>query len=79
MNFALRKLKNENFKINNIDVMIVSEIPKINPYYDKMIKSLIQILQIDKNQITIKATTNEKSGLIGKSEFIACWSNISIY
>ena len=79
LDFALTKLKNKNFKINNIDLMIVSEIPKINPYYEKMIKSLIQILQIDKNQITIKATTNEKSGLIGKSEFIACWSNISIY
>jgi len=79
LDFALIKLKNKNFKINNIDLMIVSEIPKINPYYEKMIKSLIQILQIDKNHITIKATTNEKSGLIGKSEFIACWSNISIY
>ena len=79
LDFALTKLQNKNFKINNIDLMIVSEIPKINPYYEKMIKSLIQILQIDKNQLTIKATTNEKSGLIGKSEFIACWSNISIY
>ena len=79
LDFALTKLKNKNFKINNIDLMIVSEIPKINPYYEKIIKSLIRILQIDKNQITIKATTNEKSGLIGKSEFIACWSNISIY
>jgi 2-C-methyl-D-erythritol 2,4-cyclodiphosphate synthase len=79
LDFALTKLKNKNLRINNIDVMIVSEMPKINPYYEKIIKSLIQILQIDKNQITIKATTNEKSGLIGKSEFIACWSNISIY
>ena len=78
LNFALKKLKNKKFNINNIDLMIVSEIPKINPYYEKMIKSLIKILQIDKNQITIKATTNEKSGLIGKSEFIACWSNLSI-
>ena len=59
--------------------MIVSEMPKINPYYEKIIKSLTKLLQIDKNQITIKATTNEKSGLIGKSEFIACWSNLSIY
>ena len=79
LDFALTKLKNKNFKINNVDIMIVSEIPKINPYYDEIIKRLIKILQIDKNQITIKATTNEKSGLIGKSEFIACWSNISIY
>jgi len=79
LDFALKKLKNKNFKINNIDLMVVSEIPKINPYYEKMIKNLIKILEIERNQITIKATTNEKSGLIGKSEFIACWSNLSIY
>ena len=79
LDFALKKLKNKDFKINNIDLMIVSEIPKINPYYEKIIKSLIKLLKINKNQITIKATTNEKSGLIGKSEFIACWSNLSIY
>jgi len=79
LNFALKKLRNRNYEINNIDLMIVSEIPKINPYYEKIIKSLTEVLQIDKDKITIKATTNEKSGLIGKSEFIACWSNLSIY
>ena len=79
LDFALKKLRNKNFKINNIDLMIVSEIPKINPYYERIIKNLTKLLQISKNQITIKATTNEKSGLIGKSEFIACWSNLSIY
>ena len=78
LDFALKKLRNKNFKINNIDLMIVSEIPKINPYYEKIIKSLTKLLKVDKNQLTIKATTNEKSGLIGKSEFIACWSNLSI-
>jgi 2-C-methyl-D-erythritol 4-phosphate cytidylyltransferase/2-C-methyl-D-erythritol 2,4-cyclodiphosphate synthase len=79
LDYALTKLEKQNFKISNIDLMIVSEVPKINPYYKRIIKTLIEILNIDKNQITIKATTNEKSGLIGKSEFIACWSNISIY
>ena len=79
LDFALKKLRNNNFEINNIDIMIVSETPKINPYYEKIIKNLTKLLRIDKNQITIKATTNEKSGLIGKSEFIACWSNLSIY
>ena len=79
LDFALKKLRNKNFEINNIDLMIVSETPKINPYYEKIIKNLTKLLRIDKNQITIKATTNEKSGLIGKSEFIACWSNLSIY
>ncbi len=78
LKFAIQKLENKNFGINNIDLMIVSEAPKINPYYETIIKNLTKLLKLDKNQITIKATTNEKSGLIGKSEFIACWSNISI-
>ena len=47
-------------------------------YYDKMIKKLCKILTISNNQITIKATTNEQSGLIGEGKFIACWSNVSL-
>ena len=78
LDYALKKLWDKSFRINNIDLMIVSEIPKINPYYEKILKKLTKIMKIKSNQITIKATTNEKSGLIGKSEFIACWSNISI-
>ena len=78
LDYALNKLWDKNFRINNIDLMVVSEIPKINPYYEKILKNLTKIMKIKSNQITIKATTNEKSGLIGKSEFIACWSNLSI-
>ena len=78
LNYAINKMRKEKFKINNIDLMIVSEEPKINPYYKKMILKLTNLLKINKNQITIKATTNEKSGLIGKNNFIACWSNISL-
>ena len=78
LNYALSKMDKEKFKINNIDLMIVSEEPKINPYYKKIIKKLINLLNLNENQITIKATTNEKSGLIGKGDFIACWSNISL-
>ena len=76
--FAFNKMKAKKYKINNIDLMVVSEEPKINPYYNKMINNLQKLLRINKDQITIKATTNEKSGLIGKGKFIACWSNISL-
>ena len=64
------------FKINNVDLMIVSEYPKINPYYIRIKNRLIKLLKTE--NITIKATTNEKSGLIGEGKFIACWSNISL-
>ena len=78
LNYALKKMSEQNFLINNIDIMVVSEEPRINPYYNQMIKKLCEVLSINDNQITIKATTNEKSGLIGESKFIACWSSISL-
>jgi len=78
LDYALGKMNKEKFKINNIDLMVVSEEPKINPYYKKMIKKLMYLLNLNENKITIKATTNEKSGLIGNGNFIACWSNISL-
>jgi len=64
------------FALNNVDLMIVSEYPKINPYYSQIKNRLSKILKT--KNITIKATTNEKSGLIGEGKFIACWSNISL-
>ena len=78
LKYSLNKMKNNSYLINNIDLMIVSEEPKINPHYNKLINNLLKLLELNKNQITIKATTNEKSGLIGKGNFIACWSNVSL-
>ena len=78
LNFALNKMSEKKYEISNIDIMIVSEEPKINPHYKIIIESICKILKITKRQITIKATTNEESGLIGQGKFIACWSNISL-
>ncbi len=78
LNYALKKMSLRKMLINNIDIMIVSEEPKINPHFDIIINSLSKLLKTDKKNITIKATTNEKSGLIGSGDFIACWSNVSL-
>ena len=76
LKYSLNKMKNENLFIGNIDIMVVSEKPKINIVYNKVIDNLVNLLKISRDQITIKATTNEKSGLIGKEKFIAVWSSI---
>ena len=78
LNYALKKMTLRKMLINNIDVMIVSEEPKINPHFEIIISSLSKLLKTDKKNITIKATTNEKSGLIGSGDFIACWSSVSL-
>ncbi len=78
LNYAIKKMNSKKKIINNIDIMIVSEFPKINPHFKKIVDSISKNLDINKNCITIKATTNEKSGLIGRGDFIACWSNVSL-
>ncbi len=63
--------KNE-FYINNIDINLISEQPKVSKYRDKIIKSLSKLLNIDSSLINLKGKTVEKLGLIGKEKAIAC-------
>ena len=58
------------FIVENIDITIVAQVPKISPYKNKMKEILSDIIGIRKNFINIKATTSEKLGFIGRSEGI---------
>ena len=63
--------KNE-FYINNLDINLICEQPKVSKYRDKIIKSLSKLLNIDISLINLKGKTVEKLGLIGKEKAIAC-------
>ena len=63
--------KNE-FYINNIDINLICEQPKVSKYRNKIIKSLSKLLNIDSSIINLKGKTVEKLGLIGKEKAIAC-------
>ena len=63
-------LNKKKFKIINTDITVVAEKPKIYPYIEKMKEVLSANLKINKEQIAIKATTNEKIGFIGRGEGI---------
>ena len=65
-------LNDKNYYINNIDVNLICEQPKVSKYRDKIIKSLSSLLGIDKELINLKGKTVEKLGLIGKEKAIAC-------
>ncbi len=61
-------LSKANFAIDYIDVMVVMEEPKISPYIDKMKEKISQALKITSSRVSIKATTNEGMGFIGRKE-----------
>ena len=68
----LKTLDREGYFINNIDINLICEQPKVSKYRDKIIKSLSNLLNIDKELINLKGKTVEKLGLIGKEKAIAC-------
>jgi 2-C-methyl-D-erythritol 2,4-cyclodiphosphate synthase len=67
-------LKNENYSIGNIDCTLVLENPKINPHIDKMKLALTPILSIQPTDISIKATTNETLGYVGREEGVCAYA-----
>ena len=78
MQFCNQQLKRKKFHIVNLDINFICEKPKINKYVKQMKINISTLLEIDKNKISIKATTNEKIGFIGKGEGIAAESIIQI-
>ena len=68
----LENLNKNNFYFNNLDINLICEKPKVSKYRNKIIKSLSNLLNIDKNLINLKGKTVEKLGLIGKEKAIAC-------
>ena len=65
-------LNKNNFYINNLDINLICQQPKVSIYRNKIIKSLSILLNLDEDLINLKGKTVEKIGLIGKEKAIAC-------
>jgi 2-C-methyl-D-erythritol 2,4-cyclodiphosphate synthase len=71
-------VRQDGFKINNLDTTIVAEKPKLAPYLDPMKERLSEILGIQSGQINIKATTDEGMGFCGREEGMAAFAVVSL-
>jgi len=74
----INNLYKSNFLINNLDINLICEQPRVSKYRDRIINSISKLTTLDKNQINLKGKTVEKLGLIGKEKAIACEVIISI-
>ena len=75
---VIELIKSKNYSINNIDVNIIAQEPKIKKYSKKMIHIISKLCEINTDQINIKGKTTEKLGLIGKGNAIASEAIISV-
>jgi 2-C-methyl-D-erythritol 4-phosphate cytidylyltransferase/2-C-methyl-D-erythritol 2,4-cyclodiphosphate synthase len=71
LQYVVGLIKSKNYSINNIDINIIAQKPKIKRYVNKMREVISKICEINPNQINIKGKTTEKLGLIGKEKAIA--------
>jgi 2-C-methyl-D-erythritol 2,4-cyclodiphosphate synthase len=67
-------LRRRGARIVNVDVMVVAEAPKLAPAREAMLANIARSLGIDASQVSVKATTNEGLGTIGRGEGIAAWA-----
>lgn len=76
---VVRLLKENNYAVGNVDATLSLEAPKINPHIAAMQKVLAPILEVAENDISIKATTNEKLGYVGRGEGVNAYAVALIY
>lgn len=66
------------YRFGNLDATICAERPKINPHVDEMKRCLADVMQVDVDDISIKATTTEKLGFTGREEGISAYATVLI-
>lgn len=71
-------LKEKGFSAYNIDVMVIAEAPKLKPHVETMKKNISRALELPIDHVSIKATTNEGLGALGRTEGIAAQAVVTI-
>lgn len=75
---VVQLIHDRSWQINNVDITIIIEKPKIAPHIDRMIDTLSPILSIEKSTLSIKAKTNEKMGFVGEGNGIVAVAVVTI-
>ena len=75
--FAL--ISEKGYKIGNIDSIIIAQAPKLLSFIPSMQKNIAEILQLEENCVSVKATTKEKMDSIGNGEAIAALASVILY
>ena len=72
-------LREAKYEIGNMDITVCAEKPKLNPHIPDMKLCLSEVMGIDESDISIKATTSEKMGFVGREEGMAVYATVLIY
>ena len=72
------RLRRKGFRVGNVDATIVAEAPKCGPFRERMVDGIAGVLEVDRGRISVKATTNEGLGPVGRGEAIAAYAVVLV-
>ncbi|MDR1370367.1 MAG: 2-C-methyl-D-erythritol 2,4-cyclodiphosphate synthase [Dysgonamonadaceae bacterium] len=72
-------IRGKGYEPGNVDATVCAEHPKLNPYIPQMKSCLAGVMNVDPGDISIKATTSEKMGYVGREEGIAAYATVLIF
>ena len=73
---VMELVKKEDYKVVNMDSTVTLEMPKIKPYVQQMREVIAQLLEINVKDVSIKATTTEKMGYVGREEGVVAYATV---
>ena len=71
---VLRLIREKGYHVGNVDATIVAQAPKLAPYIGKMTENIAKILGVEKDQVNVKATTEEHLGFTGSGEGMSAYA-----
>lgn len=75
---VMKLIREKGYEVGNIDSTICLQIPKVNPHIPEMKKCLAEVMGIDEEDISIKATTTEQLGFVGREEGVSAYCAVLI-
>ena len=75
---TITMLRNAGCELGNCDITICAQAPKLNPFIDRMQACLAEVMDVTPGQVSIKATTTEHLGFVGRKEGIAAYAVVLI-
>ncbi len=76
---VIRRVREKGYEISNIDSVVALQAPKIKPHIPTMCACLAKELQVDLDQVSVKATTTERMGFEGREEGVSAYASVLIY
>lgn len=73
------KIRDAGYGVGNVDITLILESPKLKSYIDLIRQNIATMLQIKTEDVSVKATTNEKLGYIGKEEGVHAYAAVLLY